>query len=236
MAYSKLMMGIGAGALAILGVSFGVTLQAPDKDPLLRNGPNVSTRDMPLSPNNGILANSPQMGRQLAPHKPPMDLQDWNADGFMGDGKAQDRYLQVDSEYPGNPRTPPSCMRISYKPGPTGWAGQYWLNVKDNWGQQAGEDLGGYQNVVFWARGEHGGELVEFKAGALDATRSAGIQYKDSFGTSLGTVPLSPEWRQYRINLRGLDLSNVIGAFAWVATEENNPNGVVFYLDDLRYE
>ncbi|MFQ5456472.1 MAG: hypothetical protein ACE5EA_09785 [Nitrospirota bacterium] len=41
---------------------------------------------------------------------------------------------------------------------------------------------------------------------------------------------------RYEISLSGQDLSHVIGAFAWIATRDANPDGLTFYIDDVRYE
>ncbi|HET8891951.1 MAG TPA: hypothetical protein VFQ41_23845, partial [Candidatus Angelobacter sp.] len=86
--------------------------------------------------------------------------------------------------------------------------------------------------IKFWARGAKGKELVEFKAGGIEARRKFG----DSFEATLGRVSLSKEWREYEIPLNGKDLSNVIGAFAWVSAADFNPGGVVFYLAHISYE
>ena len=75
--------------------------------------------------------------------------------------------------------------------------------------------------------------MVEFKAGGIhDRTK----RYKDSFEVSLGRIPLTREWQQHRINLEGKDLSSVIGGFCWVASQPANPDGLTFYLDDIRFE
>ena len=47
---------------------------------------------------------------------------------------------------------------------------------------------------------------------------------------------LTTQWQQYTIDLTGVDLSYVLGGFAWVANNTANPNGAVFYLDDIQYE
>ena len=52
-----------------------------------------------------------------------------------------------------------------------------------------------------------------------------------------GTITtLTRRWKTYSINLRGRDLSYVLGLFGWYATAANNPGGTVFYLDDIRWE
>jgi len=96
-----------------------------------------------------------------------------------------------------------------------GWAGICW--------QEGGYNLTGAGNLTFRARGESGGEKVEFTAGDV--------------GASAGTVTLTNVWQRYVIDdLTGGDLSNVICGFYWGASEANNPGGCTIYLDDIRYE
>ena len=87
------------------------------------------------------------------------------------------------------------------------------------------------RKLTFWARGEKGGERIEeFKMGGISGP------YPDSATASIGPLILTPEWKQYAIDLVGKDLSHVIGGFAWSANLDNNPNGCTFYLDEIRYE
>jgi hypothetical protein len=106
----------------------------------------------------------------------------------------------------------------------------------------AGIDLSGATALTFWARGEHGGEAVEFFMGGVGRVAFSGVPtspYPDSSPRQppVGTVTtLSTEWRRLTIDLTGLDLSYVLGGFAWVANALDNPGGAVFYLDDIQYE
>lgn len=165
----------------------------------------------------------------------PIDLSSWSVEP-IGDGKGGSEFSSIDPSATTNPHSPPSCLAITYASGPTGWAGGYWLSTKGNWGTSPGMDLRGYEALTFYARGALGGERVEFKVGGIDASARPGIQYKDSLMSSLGTLTLSKDWRRYSIALDGLDASSVLGGFAWVATLADNPTGVTFYLDDMRYE
>lgn len=114
------------------------------------------------------------------------------------------------------------------------WAGVYWLNPADNWGERkGGYNLTGATKLVFWAKGEKGGEqIAEFKVGGVGMNR----EYPDSDTVAIGPVILSRNWRQYYIDLRGKDLSYISGGFAWVANADNNSNTCVFFLDDIHFE
>lgn len=158
---------------------------------------------------------------------------DFYPSGWMGDGEEGTRYIKLNTESSENPHTPPTSVKVIYQPGPKRWAGIYWQYPENNWGSKPGRNLQGYTRVTFWARGERGGEVVEFKAGDI---KDMSKPYQDTFAVSLGKVTLSTTWRKYEINLAGQNLSNVIGAFAWVATGNDNPQGLTFYLDDIYYE
>jgi hypothetical protein len=48
---------------------------------------------------------------------------------------------------------------------------------------------------------------------------------------------LEQGWTKFEIDLEGIGgLQNAIALFTWVATDTANPNGVVFYLDEVKFE
>lgn len=169
----------------------------------------------------------------------PFDIwSKFTASGWMGDGESQKvKYLHLFEAWKTNPHSTPLCIKITYTPGPVGWAGIYWQNKPDNWGDKPGENFQriGYKKLTFWARGENGGEVVEFKGGGIDA-RKEGKTYIDSFEVSSGKVVLDKNWKQYTLDLDGKDLSSVIGGFCWVASSTANPEGLTFYLDDIYFD
>ncbi|HAJ56200.1 MAG TPA: hypothetical protein DCL35_00330 [Candidatus Omnitrophica bacterium] len=152
--------------------------------------------------------------------------------GWMGD--SQDVTLVPDSME--NPYSGSTCIKISYSNRASGgarWTGMYWQDPANNWGSNSagGFDLSGAYRLTFWARGAKGGERIEeFKMGGISGA------YPDSGSAGIGPVMLTPEWRQYSINLAGKDLSHVIGGFAWSTNLDVNPEGCTFYLDEIRYE
>ncbi|MFA5340117.1 MAG: hypothetical protein WC317_08265 [Candidatus Omnitrophota bacterium] len=151
--------------------------------------------------------------------------------GWMGDYGD----IKVDAGSKDNPHSGTTCVKISYtgeqKQG-AGWAGVYWQNPANNWGTQPGGiDLKGAKKLVFWARGEKGGEkIAEFKIGGITG------EYGDSDSAGISDVKLTPEWKEYTIDLAGKDLGSISGGFCWVANAASNPNGFTIYLDDIYYE
>ena len=151
--------------------------------------------------------------------------------GWMGD--------YGDIKYDGTSKEDPylgdTCIKIIYTgQGTQGarWAGIYWQNPANNWGTvDAGFDLSKAAKLTFWARGAKGGERIEeFKVGGIMG------EYSDSDSASIGPVILNKEWTQYSIDLKGKDMSYVIGGFCWATNVDVNPEGATFYLDEIKYE
>jgi hypothetical protein len=128
-------------------------------------------------------------------------------------------------------------IRLDYKRGNRGWAGIYWQYPENNWGEKPGLNLVGAKRISFLARGERGGEIVEFISGGIG---SDGKPHPDAFKRSLGQIPLNKTWTRYVIDLSDLsekDLSSVIGAFAWVASGGyDKDDRLVTYIADLKVE
>jgi hypothetical protein len=60
--------------------------------------------------------------------------------------------------------------------------------------------------------------------------------FADSDSAEIGPVILTKEWKQYSIDLKGKDASYVNGGFCWATNTDKNPEGVTFYLDEMKYE
>ncbi|MBU4186536.1 MAG: hypothetical protein KKC23_10125 [Proteobacteria bacterium] len=153
------------------------------------------------------------------------------ASGYMGDYSD----LKLEPSCFDNPHSGTTCIKITYTNAASQgarWAGIYWQNPANNWGdRQGGFDLTGATRVSFWVRGDKGGERIEeFKIGGITGL------YPDSDIAGIGPVLLTPEWRQYEIDLRGKDMSYISGGFCWSTNLDVNPDGVIFYLDDIKYE
>jgi hypothetical protein len=151
--------------------------------------------------------------------------------GWMGDYGD----LKYDAGWRGNPHSGDTCIRIDYcgcAYQGARWAGIYWQNPPNNWGNvDAGYNLSRATKLTFWARGEKGGERVDdFKVGGI------GGEFTDSSMSNTGPVVLNKEWTQYTIDLKGQDLTYIIGGFCFTANIDQNPNGMVMYLDDIKFE
>lgn len=180
--------------------------------------------------NNGLARSQEQQARA----EPYSILTQFVASGYMGDTdniKLFEAWKDVPYD---TTDTDSSCVKISYTPASKGWAGIYWQNRANNWGNDPGEDFSvfRYTEITFWARGETGNEIVEFKAGDINDTTLA---HRDSFRATAGRIKLSRQWKQYKISLLNKSLTSVIGGFCWVASGTANPRGLTFYLDNVQY-
>lgn len=155
--------------------------------------------------------------------------------GFMGDSRSM-KIKTADFSAPllSSQTIGTTCLRIEVQPtGREGWVGLYWQTPANNWGKikGAGFDLSKAQKLVFWARGEKGGERINVvKVGGLIGP------YPDTDSVAIGPLRLNKEWTLYTIDLKGKDLRHIIGGFAFSLLRSDNPRGAVFYLDEIVYQ
>ncbi len=152
-------------------------------------------------------------------------------DGWMGDYSD----IRLDEGCKDAPHSGKTCIRVEYKSGASQnckWAGVYWCFPGNLWGQRrGGYDLSQAKKLVFWIRGEKGGEVLqELKMGGINGANP------DSDTAGIGPVELTKEWQKFEIDLTGLNLGYISGGFCWSTNLDRNPEGCTFYLDDIYYE
>ncbi len=146
--------------------------------------------------------------------------------GWMGNAKA----IRLDPKCENHPHAGKTCMRAEFAEA-SGWGGVVWQSPSGDWGDRAGGlDLSSAKKLTFWARGEHGGEKVTFLLGLIQNDK----RFFDTANAKLENVALTPEWKQYSVDLAGKDLSRIKTGFAWTFASHGEP--AVFYLDDIQYE
>ena len=132
----------------------------------------------------------------------------WAPSGWMGNYSA----LEMDAACNENPHNGDTCLRFTYHD-PGQWVGVAWQNPSNDWGNQPGGfDLSGARTLVFWARGERGGEIVDFSLGIL----AGECEYCDTAFASRKGMKLKREWKRYTLKLKGKDLSRVKDALCLV--------------------
>lgn len=147
--------------------------------------------------------------------------------GFTGDYGA----IQMNDKCADKPSAGDSCLKFIYTgktPQKMNWAAVFFQNPANNWGtSDGGYSLSGAKRLSFYARGERGGEAVEFKVGGVNGA------FSDSDTATTGPLRLTREWKAYEIPLDQLDLSYIFSGFAWIAESEKNPDGFTLYLDEI---
>lgn len=151
--------------------------------------------------------------------------------GWMGDVAD----IKINDQSTDNPHSGTTAIQFTYsakKSQGQGWAGVYWQNPANNWGsKKGGFDLTGMTKLSFWARGQKGGEIIQkVKVGGIKGV------YPDTAEVESGPIELTDSWQEYTINLVDKDLSYISGGFSWVATADQNSEGAVFFLDDIKFE
>lgn len=143
-----------------------------------------------------------------------------------------------------------SCIRCEQITISGDWSGWLFLNgylpegesvphLNDGSADGQGLDLTGARELRFAARGENGGETVEFFTAGFGydgVTGERTVKYPDSTRKcSLGSVALSREWQEYSIPLDDADLSYIVCGFGYVMNNKGGSGDYIFYLDDIRF-
>jgi len=145
--------------------------------------------------------------------------------------------IDLAAECEDSPRSGQTCLRIEYDPEDrsVGWAGMYWLEPEGKWeSEKGGHDLRGAQRLRFWARGAVGGEVVAFRVAGIPGEH--GDSEHDPVAVRATRLTLTSEWHEYDVDVSACDLSHVVGGFSFWVAHRDNPDGCVFYLDDIAYE
>ena len=145
-----------------------------------------------------------------------------------------------------------SCIRCEQVTREGDWGGWLFLNgylpegssvpqLNDGTKDGQGLDLSGAERLTFFAKGEKGGEQVEFFACGFgyDGERNVPIVPcpDSSAKKSTGVVTLTKEWTQFSIDLSTADMSSIVCGFGYVLAGDAFTNGEnVFYLDEIRFE
>jgi Glycosyl hydrolases family 2, TIM barrel domain len=146
--------------------------------------------------------------------------------GWMGDTKA----IELDPAWVDRPQSGKTCLRCAFNAN-KGWGGVAWQNPPNDWGERAGGyDLTRARKLTFFARGEQGGEEVNFEFGIIPPHRN----FPDTGRGRLEKLVLGKDWQRYEIPITGQDLTRIKTGFAWTVRSRGKP--VIFYLDNILWE
>jgi hypothetical protein len=157
----------------------------------------------------------------------------------------------IDLNWATNPYEGSTCIQNKFTGTGESWGGWYLMNgvlqgtdtqPSANWGTipNAGFNLTGATTLTFYARGQTGGETVEFFAFGVGRNATTGVPifpYPDSSPKqSTNFVTLTTTWTKYTLPVAG-NLSYVLGGFGWSTNAGyNNNEPITFYLDDIKYD
>jgi hypothetical protein len=182
----------------------------------------------------GVYVDAPVVTPPARKAQLPLVLDDESGDdrppyvpsGWMGNT----RMLKMDEASTDQPKVGEKCLKIQYLAGDA-WAGIVWQDPPQDWGDQPGGwDLTGAKKLSFWARGAQGGESVSLGVGTIGPDKP----FPDSARLDAKKLTLTPDWKQYTIDLTGQDLSRIKSGLVFVVTGQGE--GITVYLDNIRYE
>ena len=149
--------------------------------------------------------------------------------GWMGDY----RDINLDDKCEDNPQNGKTCMQWSYSTqGKEGWGGVCWQTPM-GWYHESREgrlDLRKAKRLTLWARGETGEEKIKIQIGGM------GVEFPDSDSKISDIFILSKDWQKFALDLEDVDMACISNIFSWLTDKQMNPDGCVFYLDNIRYE
>lgn len=145
--------------------------------------------------------------------------------GWTGDY----RQLKVDSRYKESDTEENTCVKLSYVPrmdSKYGFTGiSFQANPENFWGSlRGGYDLTKAKRLFLFARGERGGEKVEFGMRKL---------HMNEMTQSVGVISLTKDWKLYEIDLSGLTFNDMAGGFYVILRSKVYSETV--YLDEIYY-
>ncbi len=131
-----------------------------------------------------------------------------------------------------------TCVRMTVKFAPPNWCGIAASCKENYWGEEPCDDafdLREAGKLVFYARGDKGGEVIK-----IEALIAGDKRYGDSSRTKLssGPIRLERDWRRHEVKIdpRRHDLRRVVIPFSVVAVRaENSSSAITFYLDRIYY-
>ncbi|CAK0770109.1 exported hypothetical protein [Gammaproteobacteria bacterium] len=119
---------------------------------------------------------------------------------------------------------------------PPNWAGIVVPVHENYWGEWPASalDLSKTKKLVFYAKGETGGEQIQVKAAI-----ATDMPYGDSALIPITSAWLSLEkdWQRYEIPVEGNQLQRVVTPFAILANKAHNPTvHITVYIDEIYYD
>jgi hypothetical protein len=202
--------------------------QIPGSDP-----PTTPTSASPIAA--ATITPASEIGKTVRPSSIVlMNIEDLRATDRTGDAEVDPNSLKISSAFADEE----SAHTIQYTPAALGFAGIAYEADKNY-------DLSNAQRVVFFAKGQNGGENVTFAAvgrnentGGFDNTSETLDSAFNSQNFSLISedVSLNKDWTRYQISLEGVNLDSISHPFAFIVNKGPGQEAVTFSLRDITYD
>lgn len=162
---------------------------------------------------------------------PVVNVEDTPRIERVGEAKFYSR-LTIDNDFIDPTHSCDFCNRIEYTPGQEKKAGIAYRADES--------DLKGYQRIVFFARGQQGGEIVSFIAigrisSGLNSNKMDYFPYQD-FAITTKNVTLEDFWKRYEISLNETQLGSITHPFGFVITGHKPEVREIFYLKGVTFD
>ncbi|MGI8833196.1 MAG: hypothetical protein ACR2IS_11245, partial [Nitrososphaeraceae archaeon] len=163
-----------------------------------------------------------------------MNIEDLRATDRTGDAEADPNSLIISSDFADEE----SAHTIQYTPAALGFAGIAYEADKNY-------DLSSAQRVVFFAKGQNGGENVTFAAVGRNENTAVFNDTAETFGSAFNNqnftlisedVSLVNDWRRYQISLEGINLERISHPFAFIVNRGPGQEATTFSLRDITYD
>lgn len=125
-------------------------------------------------------------------------------------------------------------VKVNFKN--SSWGGIAVASLPNYWGETQSNfayDLSNAERLVFYARGESGGESIQVKV-AIAGDKPYGDSSK--IPASTRWINLSAGWQRYELSLEGFNLRRVITPFSFVTDKAHNGrDSITIYLDEIYF-
>lgn len=160
---------------------------------------------------------------------------------YMPDSKTHegaDEMLDISFVHEDDPNTGETCVRVNLKK----WVKPYWAGIAavcepDFQGTEPTEeafDLRRMKRLVFYARGEQGGEMIQVQAAILGKEPHGDSSRKPA---KTKWIRLRKGWKKYEVDVGRIDLRRVVSPFCFVIDKgHNRGDSFTFYLDDIYFD
>ena len=163
-----------------------------------------------------------------------MNIEDMRATDRTGDAEVDPNSLKISSAFSDEE----SAHTIQYTPAALGFAGIAYQADKNY-------DLSNSQRVVFFAKGQNGGENVTFAAVGRNEDTGVSNDTAGTFGSAFNDqnftlisedVSLDNDWKRYQISLDGVNLERITHPFAFIVNQGPGQEATTFSLRDITYD